>query len=251
MAGAAGARGADVVSRTELGAPSGGTPTDPVPRGEVASALEDVLARDEFDQEPSLLQEFLEWLMERITPDADPGRTFDVAAQVFLWLAILMGVLLVLLVVRLWWISRAGRGDADDVDVQAQLRTRVERLRELAREARDQGDLGLALRYLVFCLVLGLGQRGNLTYRDAWTNRELLERGRPSKDVRALLGPLIDELEAKEFGREPTTAADVDRLEELCDRWLAALRPQDRLGAARPGRRARRARQAHQAGGRR
>ena len=75
---------------------------------------------------------------------------------------------------------------------------------------------------LAFALVVGLGRRGNLEYRDAWTNRELLARGRPSTEVATLLSPLVDELDRKMFGRDETTAADVERLETLCSRWLGS-----------------------------
>ena len=83
-----------------------------------------------------------------------------------------------------------------------------------------RGDSRLALRKLIFALVLGLGVRGDLRYRDSWTIRELLRRGRPSEEAQAVLVPLVSELEAKEFGRAETTEEDLDRLEALCDRHL-------------------------------
>ena len=37
-----------------------------------------------------------------------------------------------------------------------------------------------------------------------------------------MLEELVDELEPKDFGREPIEERDLDRLEALCDRWLGA-----------------------------
>ena len=76
------------------------------------------------------------------------------------------------------------------------------------------------MRLYFRALVLGLSERGELRYRDAWTNRELLELGAPRRDVLPLLLPLVPRLDAQSFGREPTTAEDVDRLASLCDRLL-------------------------------
>ncbi|MEM7309897.1 MAG: hypothetical protein AAF682_24695 [Planctomycetota bacterium] len=192
---------------------------DPVPADEVREALDRVLSRRDFDSEPSMLSRLLDWMFEHLLPDLGPG-TGAVLEQVLLALGgIALLVLLVLLVRLLVLRARLRRRGAED-PARTLVRTRVSELRSLAAAARRDGDDALALRYLLFALVVGLGQRGDLRYRDSWTNRELMERGEPSKDVRALLSPLIAELEAKEFGREPVLPADVERLEALCERWL-------------------------------
>ena len=89
-----------------------------------------------------------------------------------------------------------------------------------ARAARARGDLPLALRLFFFALVVGLGRVGDLEYHDAWTNRELLQRGSPSPQVARSLEGVVRELDLKGFGRVPTVAGDVDRLEALCSRLL-------------------------------
>ena len=185
---------------------------------EVRAALARIQERPELNDEPSLLSRALSWLMEHLF-SAEPETVSTAATVVRILAVVLAGVLLGLLVVAL---VRRLRRRAPTSLPRAIVRARVAELRALAAEARDAGDLARALRYLLCALVIGLGQRGDLRYRDAWTNRELLDRGEPSDRVRALLAPLIAELEAKEFGREPVLAQDVARLEELCATWLGA-----------------------------
>jgi hypothetical protein len=186
-------------------------------RAEVADALERIAARHPQDGGPSMLARVIDWIAEHLfsAGGADAAR---VSALIVKLLAGAIAATVVTMLV-LWLVGRfraRGRGPGEPEIV----RRRVAELRALAREARARGDAVLALRYLLFALVVGLGQKGDLRYRDAWTNRELLERGEPSADVRGLLAPLLIELEAKEFGRAPVEPADVDRLVALCDRWL-------------------------------
>jgi hypothetical protein len=93
------------------------------------------------------------------------------------------------------------------------LAARLGELRARARAARERGDLRLALRLLFQALLLALGGRGDLEVRPAWTNRELLRRGKPSPRSLALLEGLVRELEPKEFGRAAISSADLERLE--------------------------------------
>jgi hypothetical protein len=97
----------------------------------------------------------------------------------------------------------------------------VAALRAAAREAAARGDHLAALRLAFRALVVGLSERGDLAYRDAWTNRELLERGAPRREVLPLLAALVPRLDAQSFGREPATAEDFARIDSLCDRLLA------------------------------
>ena len=184
---------------------------------EVRRVVDSVLDRSELDDSPSLLQKVLTWIVEHLLPDAGPEVESAVEGLIYVIGTVLVVLLLVLLGRLIW--QRFKRKRPVDT-VEELVRTRVAELRGLAREARHAGDLPLALRFLLCALVVGLGQRGDLRYRDSWTNRELLERGKPKPRVRTLLRPLIDELEAKEFGNEPVTAGDVDRLQQLCRQWL-------------------------------
>ena len=98
----------------------------------------------------------------------------------------------------------------------------VAALRAAAREAAARGDHLAALRLAFRALVVGLSERGELAYRDAWTNRELLDRGAPRREVLPLLAALVPRLDAQSFGREPATPEDFARIDALCDRLLAA-----------------------------
>ena len=73
---------------------------------------------------------------------------------------------------------RGARAATDEDEISGPTTTeRVLALRAAARTARAEGDVRLALRQLFLALFLGLGERGDLRYHDAWTNRELLRRG--------------------------------------------------------------------------
>jgi hypothetical protein len=99
---------------------------------------------------------------------------------------------------------------------------RVSALRSAARAADARGEHVLALRLEFTALVVGLGERGDLEYRESFTNRELLERGKPGRHAESLLRPLVPELDRKSFGGEAATHADFARLAALCDGLLGA-----------------------------
>jgi len=101
-----------------------------------------------------------------------------------------------------------------------QVRRRVFQLRADALAAEAAGDHALALRLFLFALVVGLGENGELEFRPAWTNRELIDRGRPKPAVERTLTALLDELDPKTFGSVPAEAADVHRMERVCDDLL-------------------------------
>ena len=195
---------------------------EPATREEVEATLREVLAGSEFQRDRNMLMELLEWLAERL----DLGEGAAAVGEVLFWS--LIGVLAVLTIYFLIRFAAAGRVRRRQ-RLEGELRQgptipeRVARLRREAAAARKEGDLRLALRKNLFALILGLGGRGELEYRDAWTNRELLFRGKPAPKMRELLTAVVTELEAKEFGHEQVLARDVDRLEGLCELYLGAL----------------------------
>ncbi len=194
---------------------------DSIPRGEVAAMVQDVLARREFGQGESMIEELVAWVAARF----ESGGAIEAGQFLFaLVVSLLVGVPLYLLArfVAAGRLRHAGAEDGQDGAGGPTIAQRVRELRRQARAARERGERRVALRKLLFALVLGLGERGDLQYRDAWTNRELLRRGRPAPEVERFLAPLVVELEAKEFGREAATEADLDRLESICDRALGA-----------------------------
>lgn len=190
-----------------------GSATQRVSPERVDEALRAVLERPEFqaraDEEPP----FLRYLRELF----DGSPTVGVAGDVAFWLAVVAGAALigwsvVALASRLEARPARGRGAAG-VERQP-----AERVRDLCREAaaaRAAGDRRLALRLYFFALVVGLGARGDLDYDDAWTNRELVERGEPTPELRAWLAPLVGELDELVFGPRAPAAGDVDRVAEL------------------------------------
>ena len=186
---------------------------------EVFRALEDVLSRREFDDGESMLDELWRWISDRF----EPGGQVVIGDYLFAGILTVILVAIVYVAIRLL-VAGARRVPTDDDEGGAAggptVEERVRALLAQAREARAQGDARLALRTLFFALFLGLGERGDLSYHEAWTNRELLRRGKPSPRARELLTPLVDELEPKEFGRQGVTEADLDRLETLCARVL-------------------------------
>lgn len=184
---------------------------------EVRAAVEQVYSRPELSDEPGWLYRLTEWLGGLFGEPS--GEALVDLGWVLLWVLVLL-----LAALAGWAFVRLGgqlpAGTARRRTPAARVSRRVSALLAGAREARAAGDLVLALRLTFFALVVGLGRRGDLEYRDAWTNRELLARGHPSADVAARLGPLVDELDRKMFGGGNTTEGDLEHLDELCRRWL-------------------------------
>lgn len=195
-------------------------PAARIPAAVVRERLGEVLARNDLAERPSLLEQLIDWL----APNLSTGQVKllgDVLVGIFAALAVIG---LLLLVRRAWHAFRAESLEPARAEGTApeDVRLRVRGLAEAARAARTAGDLRLALRLLFQALLLALGGRGDLELRAAWTQRELLRRGRPSREARALLEPLVRELEPKEFGRAAVEARDVERLERLLAPHLEA-----------------------------
>ncbi|MFN0007347.1 MAG: DUF4129 domain-containing protein [Planctomycetota bacterium] len=199
-------------------------------REAVRSRIEEILAREEFGEQRSwigeqwakLLDTLGDWIRD-LFGIADPA-TSAIIVKVLLWLT--AAVILAAIVFRIvrWARNREKAPAAREKGPREDLRAAsVAALRREARAAADRGDPVAALRLLFRALVLGLSERGELEYRDAWTNRELLERGSPPRDVAPILAGLVPRLDAQSFGREPAGPEDVERLSSLCDRLLGRL----------------------------
>ncbi len=202
------------------------TPAEPAV---VRAAIDDVLASTEFHHAPTGFDRVREWiadLLEGLLPEGSfDAATLSGLAQVLVWV-----VLAALVAFVVWGIARTITWNRAHVEAEAaadpevRRARRVAELRSLARAANARGEHVLALRLEFTALVVGLGERGDLEYRDAFTNRELLERGKPGRDAEAVLRPIVPDLDRKSFGGEPATAADFARLSSLCDRLLAGAR---------------------------
>jgi len=196
---------------------------------EVRSRLETIFARDEFGERRSwlaeqwakLLDTLVGWIQD-LFGFSDPRATEQIV-KALLWS--LGALILAFIVFRiLLWARDRDRTPAASAARPGEDRRAagVAALRREARAASERGDLVGALRLLFRALVLGLSERGELEYRDAWTNRELLERGAPRRDVAPILAGLVPRLDAQSFGREPAGPEDVERLSSLCDRLLGS-----------------------------
>jgi beta-phosphoglucomutase-like phosphatase (HAD superfamily) len=189
----------------------------------VASALERVFERAELrPSEESAVERAIEEVLEGLGRSAAPefaGWVLLIAA------AVALGFLAAWILKQLRVVpgerraARRVRAHAEAPGPVAPI-DRVVELRRLARQAREQGELALALRLAFAALLLGLGRAGGLEYRAAWTARELLARGRPEPDVARALEPMVEHVDARTFGRTPVSAADLDQVEELSARWL-------------------------------
>ncbi len=187
---------------------------------QVRRELDRILASPEFSSEQSVGEEVIEWILERLD-----GADVGAGSRMLFWsFAILVGLLLVLLLYKILRIAWVGSRQAEEVlAAPVSIRDRVRELRLSARQASSEGDLPRALRLLFFGLVLGLGDRGDLEFREAWTEREILRRGNPRPRARELLERLLGEMEAKRFGGESVDLADVERLEGICEQFLGGL----------------------------
>lgn len=203
--------------------------TGPVPAADVRARIDEILARPEFGTDRSVVGQWFSDLLERILRAI--GKLFGVGPRAAgdVLVIILYVALAAALALIVWRIVRARLAAKEkDDDVPAEIdpaearRLRVVELRRRARTARSSGDLVLALRLYFTALVVGLGEKGDLDYRDAWTNRELLERGEPSEHVERKLAPLVRDLDQKSFGGVPARDDDVDAMSRVVDELLGA-----------------------------
>jgi hypothetical protein len=201
-----------------------------IPAETVRQELERVLARGELREGQSLLERLIEWL----APHLGSEQVAHVGNALALVLALALVVALARTVRRAWVAFRTPVQLEQEAALEL-ARDAGRRARELADEARAvraRGDARLALRLYFQALLLALGGRGALEWNPAWTQRELLRRGKPARAVRELLEPLVRELEPKEFGRAPVEAADLERLEGLLAPFFARGPLEAREGGA-------------------
>ena len=206
--------------------------------------IDDVLARPEFRTQEHVISRAVGRFLERLLRGLGKllGVSSDAAATILAWTVYTaLAVALALIVVAV--VRRTIRARREPKDERARESPRARRVADLlarAREADARGDLALALRLYFTALVVGLGESGGLEYRDAWTNRELLERGAPRPEIERILRPLVPDLDRKSFGAEPVAPEDTARLARLCHELLGRelLRDQregigERAGVAR------------------
>jgi hypothetical protein len=197
-------------------------PADPE---RVRAALERVLARPEFQDRVDPIEALLRWLARAFQGTAFESGALQIAYWVFVgFLGAGLGLLAYLVIASLWrtawWEQRGGARSSSAAESSA---LRAMELRARAAQAERAGEHLLALRLYFFALLIGLSERGDLAYSDAWTNLELLERGEPQGEVRSFLTPLVEELDRKAFGRAPVSSSDVERLARIVEQRLGPV----------------------------
>ncbi len=203
------------MSLAELQAAHGASAED------VQRALQGVFGRGEFGPQSEswftrLLHRLRDWLRELFDIG---GPHVDTALSIVLYALLALAIgWLVWLVLRSILSARRARAQAaaERPPPPETLEAKLARLLAEARTAEAAGEHLRALRLYFWALVVGLSQRGDLGWRDAWTAREMLEHGRADAALRARLAPLVQEIDRKSFGGEPAGVADSARMAETC-----------------------------------
>lgn len=189
---------------------------DPLAAEEVrARAREIVDGLHRGPDQPGWLERFLGWLD---LPDFFDGMG-EASLPVVRWVLYLACAAAVVGLI-VWLVRETDWGHAQRAGATAAMpggvREKVEGLLARAREARGAGDRLLALRLSFAAYVIGLSRRGDLDFRESWTNRELALRGAHTPALRDALVPLVDELDPLVYGGRPVREEHLDRLEGLC-----------------------------------
>jgi len=184
-----------------------------IPDGEIRSALEGVIADAEVSGERRSLMDILwERLADMLPEELEAGT-----ADTFQWTILCVaGILVAFIIVRMVQAAADSRViPSGSSTTSTDIARRERALEVLARARAASNDPALAARLYLFALILGLGERGDLVYREAWTYRELLDQGGPKPRVEALLRPLVAELESVAFGGRAPSPDQLKRLEVL------------------------------------
>jgi hypothetical protein len=198
---------------------------DGVTQEEIRAKVREILDRPEFARGESAISGFIDRFLERIQRALGDllGIGFEAAGSVML---VLVYVLLALAVAFVVWrviVAVRARRNTPEIALADPVTARVARVADLrarARAAQVAGDYLLALRLYFTALVVGLGEVGDLDYRDGWTNRELFERGKPAPAVSAALAPVLQDLDEKSFGGRAATESDANDMARLVDELL-------------------------------
>lgn len=202
----------------------------PIPDELVRERIDEILSRTEFGGRQSALSKWFSDLFEKILDaigdlfgisSASAGTAVVVIAYVALAVAL---VWIAWRIVRARGSARSRATEIRELDPVEARRARVADLRRAARKAHEAANYVLALRLYFTALVVGLGEKGDLEYRDAWTNRELLERGEPSEKIERTLSPLVRDLDAKSFGGMVAVDSDVAAMSRVVDDLLGTER---------------------------
>jgi hypothetical protein len=212
-----------------------GTASDP---DAAQTALDEVLARDEFRPEPvddesqSLWQRFLgrvndiitsffEWLDGILGGSSGEGSPLSIALAL---IGVLVVVGIVVFAVRSVresmtpGVTRLLEGSPEEHYTSAEARAEAERL-------FAAGDYRAALRMLYLATLIRWEEAGRLRFDRSLTNREVVARVTLHGDAMLLeqLSPLVERFDRVWYGGAPCTSSDYSSFASLADRaWEAA-----------------------------
>ncbi|HEX4608532.1 MAG TPA: DUF4129 domain-containing protein, partial [Urbifossiella sp.] len=183
---------------------------------EVREKAAEVFARTEFRSAGlSWMRDFFAWL----------GSLHEVAPALF-WLLLIGCVLLLIALVthialQLRWAFTAGRDGRAGADAHEERVRRSAAYRLEAGRRAEAGDYTEAVRFLFLSLVYRFDERGRVSFRKAYTNREYLDLVGGRADVRAALGVMVDVLDDHWYGQTPCGRPRYDDCLAVYDRLAA------------------------------
>lgn len=197
--------------------------------------LEQVLARPEFNPQPSLwqqlrrwLRDWLDWLFPQRTPGASTGLA-ALMAELITWALALVGAVMLALLLSYWLQGLLGTFVADAearrrLDAGEDLPLTADAARSEANRQAQIGNFREAVRHLYLSMLLTLEEKGTIRYDRSLTNREVLAQIQRDDSVRAHLQPVVDTFDDVWYGvHEPDRTtfdgyqSEIDRLSELVD----------------------------------
>lgn len=180
--------------------------------------LSDELAKARYDDRPSLVERFLQWLGDRV--DALTGVSDGLPA------ALQIVVLLVLAALVAFGLSRLRRNPGAVKDDEPDLLSRTETADDVRAEAlahERAGDLDAAFLAWFRVIALDATERAVVVARPGATAHEVAhETGQAFPDDAAGLAAAADEFDRLRYGGRHTTAQRVSDVRDLRERVLGS-----------------------------
>jgi hypothetical protein len=176
---------------------------------EVRRTLQEVLSRPEFA--PKTRPAWLAWLLERLAAFFSWLASLHQTAPVLFWL-LLLGclLLLVLLLGQIFWTVRRvlyRKTRLIRAESAEEQRGRLSRICETeARRRAAAADFTEAIRYLFLALVYRFDEKSQVSFQQAYTNREYLGLFADRPHIQDRLRVFVDTLDDYWYGQQPTVS---------------------------------------------